>query len=583
MHLPFDSTGNNMTLRQPIVSVLGHVDHGKTTLLDQIRGSSIAAREYGQITQHIGATEVSIDNIYSICSDIIGPKKFNVPGLLFIDTPGHQAFTTLRARGGALADLAILVIDIKEGIMPQTVESLKILKAYKTPFVVVANKIDLIYGWKTVHNKPFIIALEDQREEVLENLNQKIYQIAEQLYNNGFSAERYDRIDDFTKNVAIIPVSAKYKVGIADLLLVLVGLAQKFLESDLRALDEPGAATILEVKEEKGFGKTLDLILYQGVIKKGDIIVFEGIYKPIVSRVKALLRPAPDNIAKLNLVNCITAAAGIKILASDLDFVKAGGMLKVATPETLEKTVEEIKSEGNIKIELKDDGVVIKADAIGSLEAMAFELNLLEIPIKKAELGEVSKRDVVDAQTSEDELYKVILAYNVKSTLDQKDVPVISGNILYKIIDDYKAWRETKALELEAGSRKAYIYPVKLLVLENNIFRVSKPAIVGVRVLGGELRAGVKILKPDGKVIGTLKSIREKEKTLEKAIMGAEIAISIDNAVVGRNLKENDILYADLREEDIRFLKTQVLSYEEKEIIEEVLKIKRKDKAFWGA
>ncbi|MEM0160116.1 MAG: translation initiation factor IF-2 [Thermoplasmata archaeon] len=572
-----------MQLRQPIVSVLGHVDHGKTTLLDQIRGSSIAAREYGQITQHIGATEVSIDNIYSICADIIGQKKFSVPGLLFIDTPGHQAFTTLRARGGALADLAILVIDIKEGIMPQTVESLKILKAYKTPFVVVANKIDLIYGWKTEYNKPFIVALKDQRGEVVEDLNQKIYQIAEQLYNNGFSAERYDRIDDFTKNVAIIPVSAKHKVGIADLLLVLVGLAQKFLESDLRTLDEPGAATILEVKDEKGFGKTLDLILYQGVIKKGDIIVFEGIYKPIVSRVKALLRPAPDNSSKLNIVNCATAAAGIKILASDLDFVKAGGMLKVATPATLEKIVEEIKSEGNIKIELKDDGVVIKADAIGSLEAMAFELNILEIPIKKAELGEVSKRDVVDAQTSENELYKVILAYNVKYTLDQRDVPVISGNILYKIIDDYKAWRENRILELEAESRKAYIYPVKLLVLENNIFRVSKPAIVGVRVLGGELRAGVKILKPDGRVIGTLKSIREKEKTLDKAIMGSEIAISVDNAVVGRNLRENDILYADLREEDIRFLKTQILSYEEKEIIEEVLKIKRKDKAFWGA
>ncbi|MGC8629689.1 MAG: translation initiation factor IF-2 [Thermoplasmata archaeon] len=572
-----------MTLRQPIVSVLGHVDHGKTTLLDQIRGSSIAAREYGQITQHIGATEVSINNIYGICADIIGQKKFSVPGLLFIDTPGHQAFTTLRARGGALADLAILVIDIKEGIMPQTVESLKILKAYKTPFVVVANKIDLIYGWKTVYNMPFVIALKEQREAVIEELNQKIYQIAEQLYNNGFSAERYDRIDDFTKNVAIIPVSAKHKIGIADLLLVLVGLAQKFLESDLRTLDEPGAATILEVKDEKGFGKTLDLILYQGVIKKGDIIVFEGIYKPIVSRVKALLRPAPDNSSKLNIVSSATAAAGIKILASDLDFVKAGGMLKVATPATLEKTVEEIKSEGNIKIELKDDGVVIKADAIGSLEAMAFELNLLEIPIKKAELGEVSKRDMVDAQTSENELYKVILAYNVKCTLDQKDVPVISGNILYKIVDDYKVWRENRELELEVESRKAYIYPVKLLVLENNIFRVSKPAIVGVRVLGGELRAGVKILKPDGRVIGTLKSIREKEKTLDKAIMGAEIAISIDNAVVGRNLKENDILYADLREEDIRFLKDQVLSYEEKEIIEEVLKIKRKDKAFWGA
>lgn len=583
MYIYFDSTGNDMALRQPIVSVLGHVDHGKTTLLDQIRGSSVASREHGQITQHIGATEVSIDTIYKICSDIIGSKKFSVPGLLFIDTPGHQAFTTLRARGGALADLAILVIDIKEGIMPQTVESLKILKAYKTPFVVAANKIDLIYGWKTVQNKPFIIALKDQRDMVIEDLNQRIYGIAEQMYNNGFSAERYDRIDDFTKNVAILPVSAKHKVGIADLLLILVGLAQKFLESDLRTLDEPGAATILEVKEEKGFGKTLDLILYQGVIKKGDIIVFEGIYKPVVSKVKALLRPSPENSSKLDIVNRVNAAAGIKILASDLDFVKAGGMLKVATLGTLEKTVEEIKSEGNIKIELKDDGVVIKADAIGSLEAMAFELNLLEISIKKAELGEVSKRDVVDAQTSEDELYKVILAYNVKSTVDEKEVPIISGNILYKVIDDYKAWRERRALELETVSRKSYIYPVKLLVLENNIFRVSKPAIVGVRVLGGELRAGVKILKPDGRVIGTLKSVREKDKTLEKAIMGSEIAISIDNAVVGRNLKENDILYADLREEDVKFLKTQILSYEEKEILEEVLKIKRKDKTFWGA
>jgi translation initiation factor 5B len=572
-----------MALRKPIVSVLGHVDHGKTTLLDQIRGSSLASREYGQITQHIGATEISSDTIYKTCKDIIGSKKFTVPGLLFIDTPGHQAFTTLRARGSALADLAILVIDIKEGIMPQTVECLKILKTYKTPFVIAANKIDLIYGWKAEENKPFIIALKDQRDTVVEELNQKIYRIAEQMYNNGFSAERYDRIDDFTKNVAIIPVSAKHKVGIAELLLVLVGLAQKFLESDLRTGDELGAATILEVKEEIGYGKTLDLILYQGILKRGDIIVFEGIYKPVVSKVKALLMPSPENVSKLNIVNFVTAAAGVKVLAPDLDFVKPGGILKVATMKTLEKTVEDIKGAGNIKIELKDEGVVIKADAIGSLEAMAFELNLLEITIKKAELGEVSKRDVVDAQTSKEELYKVILAYNVKSKVEEKEIPIISGNILYQLIDDYKAWRERRAVELENDSRKSYIYPVKLLVLENNIFRVSKPAIVGVRVLGGELRAGINILKPDGRIIGTLKSIREKEKTLEKAIMGSEIAISIDDAVVGRNLKENDILYADLREEDAKFLKTQTLTYEEKEILEEVLKIKRKDKIFWGA
>ena len=112
-----------MAIRQPVVSVLGHVDHGKTKLLDRIRGTSVQAREAGAITQHIGATEVPIEHIYKVCSKLIGQKKFDVPGLLFIDTPGHHSFVTLRARGGSLADLAVLVIDIREGLMPQTIES----------------------------------------------------------------------------------------------------------------------------------------------------------------------------------------------------------------------------------------------------------------------------------------------------------------------------------------------------------------------------------------------------------------------------------------------------------------------------
>jgi translation initiation factor 5B len=161
-------------IRQPIVSVLGHVDHGKTSLLDYIRGSTVAAREAGAITQHIGATEVPINAIYNVCGELLKGKKFTLPGLLFIDTPGHHAFTTLRIRGGSLADIAILIVDINEGFKPQTYESLRILKQYKTPFIVVANKIDAISGWQKTDG----IAknrINNQRVNVKNIFEEKIY------------------------------------------------------------------------------------------------------------------------------------------------------------------------------------------------------------------------------------------------------------------------------------------------------------------------------------------------------------------------------------------------------------------------
>ncbi|MDD3398856.1 MAG: GTP-binding protein, partial [Candidatus Methanomethylophilaceae archaeon] len=251
-----------MAIRQPIVSVLGHVDHGKTMLLDTIRGTSVIAREAGLITQHIGATEVPIDHIYKVCGKLIGPKRFDVPGLLFIDTPGHHSFITLRARGGSLADLAVLVIDVKEGIKPQTIESIRILKQYKTPFIIAMNKVDTIPGWQYEKNRPFILAEKQQAPHAIENFNARLYDIIGALSMEGISADRYDRIDNFTRTVALVPVSAKTGEGIADLLLVLIGLAQRFLEEQLRQESGPGRGTILEIKEERGLGQTLDIILY---------------------------------------------------------------------------------------------------------------------------------------------------------------------------------------------------------------------------------------------------------------------------------------------------------------------------------
>ncbi len=579
-----------MNIRQPIVSVLGHVDHGKTTLLDRIRGTSVAQREAGKITQHIGATEVPIDAIYRICGKLI-KRNFKVPGLLFIDTPGHEAFTTLRARGGSLADLAVLVIDVNEGIMPQTVESINILRRYRTPFVIAANKIDLIFGWKNCENEPFILAIQKQKEKVQAALDEKIYAIVEKLYEMGFSAERYDRISDFTQNVAIIPMSAKLGIGIADLLLVLVGLAQKFLEKHLRTEAGPGEGTVLEVKEERGLGKTIDVIVYSGTFRKGDtIVVGSTTSEPIVTKIKAILKPKPldemrDPRDRFLSVEEVHAAAGIKIAAPSLENALAGSPVIVAN-ENVEAAVERVRRETGINIELQEEGVIIKADALGSLEALAYELKQEGIPIKKADIGDISKRDIVDAQTIGNPLYRVILGFNVRvlpeAEREAHKARIFTNNVIYKIIEDYKEWVEQKKRELDAEKRMEITFPGKFKILPEYIFRLSKPAIVGVRVLAGRIRVGQRILREDGRVVGRIKSIRKEDTNVTEAIMGEEVAIAIDDVTIGRQLKAGETYYIDIPEEHGRKLFKMNLSYEEREVLEEIARIKRKEKPFWG-
>ncbi len=577
-------------IRQPIVSVLGHVDHGKTTFLDNIRGTSVVKREAGAITQHIGATEVPIDAIYQICGSLMRDKSFKVPGLLFIDTPGHEAFTTLRARGGALADIAVLVIDINEGLMPQTIESINILRRYKTPFIIVANKIDLIYGWKDAANMPFILAIKKQKENVQKAVDEKIYSIVEKLYEYGFSADRYDRITDFTQNVAIVPMSAKMGIGIADLLLILVGLAQRFLERNLRTEDGPGEGTVLEVKEERGLGKTIDVILYSGTMRKGDTIVVGSEDEPIVTKIKAILKPKPmdemrDPRDRFMSVNEVHAAAGIKIAAPGLENALSGSPVIVVNENT-EEIVNRVRKETGINIETQEEGVIIKADALGSLEALAYELKQEEIPIKKADIGDISKRDIIEAQTIGNPLYRVILGFNVRVLQEAESedgkVDIFTNNVVYKIIEDYKEWITKKKRELDKEKRMEITFPGKFKVLPEYIFRLSKPAIVGVRVLGGRIRIGQRVLREDGRVVGRIKSIRNGDNNVNEAIMGEEVAIAIDGVTIGRQMKPDEIYYIDIPEEDAKKLFRMNLSYEEKEVLNEIARIKRKERSFWG-
>ncbi|HEV2429510.1 MAG TPA: GTP-binding protein, partial [Thermoplasmata archaeon] len=361
-------------LRQPIVSLLGHVDHGKTTLLDRIAGSIRAEREAGGITQHIGALEVPRASVLALCEGILDTARFGVPGLLFVDTPGHRSFETLRRRGGALADLAILVIDAKEGVMPQTRESVQILRHEKTPFAVALTKIDLVPGWKRPTG-PMALSAQIARcgEEYSRALDARLYAVAEDLNRMGFSAERYDRVSDFTRNLGIAPVSSKSGVGIAELIALLVGLAQRFLKDDLAVSSGGGEATILERSEQRGIGAVGNVIVYQGRLAVGDEILATGRTAPFATRIRGIYRPAPPlrgraKRATLDSLDSVAAAAGVYLSAPGIEDGLPGGLLKVVrTAEERAAAELELTRESHPVAELADSGVALAADSLGGL------------------------------------------------------------------------------------------------------------------------------------------------------------------------------------------------------------------------
>ncbi|MBO5669272.1 MAG: translation initiation factor IF-2 [Candidatus Methanomethylophilaceae archaeon] len=582
-----------MTIRQPVVSVLGHVDHGKTKLLDRIRGTSVQAREAGAITQHIGATEVPIDHIYKVCGKLIGNKKFDVPGLLFIDTPGHHSFITLRARGGSLADIAVLVIDIREGLMPQTIESIKILRQYKTPFIIALNKVDTIQGWVCEEGRPFVLSERVQQAHTQEAFNEKLYAIIGDLSNEGIYADRYDRIDDFTKTVALVPISAKEGEGIPDLLLMLIGLAQKFLEQQLAKEEGPGRGTILEIKEEKGLGKTLDMILYSGVLKQGDTVALGTRGAPVVTKIKAILKPRPldeimDPRDKFERVKELHAAAGVKISCQNMEGVIAGAPLRVVKNEK-DPSIKEMTEEASIKIELQDDGVYIKADAIGSLEALAFEAKAAGIPIRRYGMGEITRRDILETDALRgDPLNKIILAFNVKTSkeaevaLEDSGLRIFSNDVVYRLIEEYQEWLDESKKQTDTDKRSEFPFPAKFMIMPNCVFHATKPAIVGIRVLAGRLRPGLRLIGDDGRSLGRIRSLRDGEDVVKEAKQGDEVACAIDDITIGRQAKEEDLIYVDILESSIREFQKLDLNEDEKMTLEEVIDIKRKEDKFWG-
>jgi translation initiation factor 5B len=575
-------------LRTPIVAVLGHVDHGKTSVLDKIRGTAVAEKEPGLITQHIGATEVPLDTISKLCGSRL--QGIRIPGLLFIDTPGHHAFATLRARGGALADIAILVIDINEGFQPQTAESLNVLKQHKTPFIIAANKIDKIHAWLPHNDAMFTDTFKLQSERSQRLLDDRIYTLVESLYNEGFSSDRYDRIRDFTKNVSIVPTSALTGEGIPDLLMVSLGLAQRFLEKDLRIhADGPVLGTVLEITEEKGFGTTLDAIIYDGVLEEGDRIVIGALEKAIVTRVRAVLKP--ERTGGFKRMKRVVAAAGVKIVAPSIENALAGSPLR-GTADDVDETISAVETEMRAAtISIQDVGIVIKADTIGALEALAGELGRAEIPISKASLGDIARRDIIEAETMSDPLYSIVLGFNVGVLPDAKDaaekssVNLLVSNVIYKLVQDYLEWLEKQKALRGKKRYETIIRPGKFKILPGFVFRQSKPAIVGIQVLGGTLRNGVSLVKEDGVRVGMLKGMQDQGQNVSETSEGKEIAVSIDGPTVGRQINEGELLFVELPEKHAKVIEQELyeaLSESEKSIFDEFLMMKRQQNPFWA-
>ncbi len=585
-------------LRQPIVVVLGHVDHGKTSLLDKIRSTAVAAKEAGGITQHIGASIVPADVIEKLAEPLkkLIPVKLTIPGLLFIDTPGHELFSNLRKRGGSVADFAILVVDVTKGFQNQTYESLDLLRSRKVPFLVAANKIDRIPGWVSYPDAPFIESYSRQSEEAKRNLEEAIYgKIVLSLSEQGFSADIFTRIKDFTRTVAVVPVSAKTGEGIADLLAVLAGLTQQYLRKRLMYVEGPAKGSVLEVKEVPGLGTVVDAIIYDGVLHEGDTIVLNGKNGPIITTVRSLLMPAPlsDMRAKgIKFVEVpeVHAAAGVRIAAAGLEDALAGSSLLVARDQKdAQEIAEGLKSEIK-ELVFKGDsvGVIVKADTLGTLEALLEALKRLGVPVRAADVGSVTKGDVLEASLSgkEDRSLGVVLAFNVKvlpeaeEEANKSGVKIFNDNIIYHLLDSYSEWRE-KLKEEEIMSRlNQLVRPGKFMILPGFVFRRSDPAIVGIEVLGGVLRPGYPLITSNGREIGRIMAIKDNDKSLDIVRTGSKVAISIEGRImIGRQVDEGDVVYTNVPFDHAMKLLTEFrkfISDDEVLVLKEIAELKRK-------
>ena len=584
-----------MRLRQPVVVILGHVDSGKTSLADSLRGTAVQAREVGGITQEIGASFFPMETLEKICGPLLSRAggELEIPGLLMIDTPGHAVFSNLRLRGGSAADIAIVVVDVLKGLENQTLESIDILKQRKVPFLVALNKIDMIKGWKKGSHGQLLQLMKEQPPEWNDELEERLYNVVGGLGRLGFQSDAYYRVKDFRTQVSVVPVSARAKVGIPEMLAMLIGLAQQFLKGRLELPDQKthrARGIILEMQEEPGIGETANVILTEGSMHVGDSVALvrkEGAFR---SRVKALFMPKPldemrDPRDKFTSVDSVYAAAGVKMVSPDLAGVVAGtSVATIANEREFEAIRSEIEKElSNVLVKTDNMGVIVKAGSVGGLEALLRMLEERGIPVREADIGDISKGDLVSAGVvgEHDPYLGAILGFDAKVLPEAKEfvgeTPVFVSAIIYEVIDNYVDWATSKKDSDERAALSALTRPCRLKAIPGAFFRRNGPAVFGVEILGGRLKPKVKLMTKDGHELGTVEQIQDQGKSLAEVKIGDKVAISVDGPTLGRQIKENDVLFTYPRSHDARLLRTKLLgslTEDERAALDEIIRIR---------
>ncbi|WCJ43373.1 eukaryotic translation initiation factor 2 (eIF-2) family protein [Euphorbia peplus] len=568
-------------LRSPICCIMGHVDTGKTKLLDCIRGTNVQEGEAGGITQQIGATYFPAENIRERTRELKADAKLKVPGLLVIDTPGHESFTNLRSRGSGLCDIAILVVDIMHGLEPQTIESLNLLKMRNTDFIVALNKVDRLYGWKTCRNAPIVKAMKQQTKDVQNEFNMRVSNIITEFMEQGLNTELYYKNKEMGETFSIVPTSAISGEGIPDLLLLLVQWTQKTMVEKLTFSNEI-QCTVLEVKVVEGHGTTIDVVLVNGVLHEGDQIVVCGLQGPIVTNIRALLTPHPMKEIRVKGAYLhpkeIKAAQGIKITAQGLEHAVAGTSLYVVGPDddvddVMELAMEDMRSVMS-RIDKSGEGVYVQASTLGSLEALLEFLKspAVKIPVSGIGIGPVHKKDVMKASVmlEKKKEYATILAFDVKVTQEAREladdlgVKIFIADIIYHLFDQFKAYIDNLKEEKKKEAADEVVFPCVLSIMPNCIFNKKDPIILGVDVIEGILKVGTPICVPERDFIdiGRITSIENNHKPVDYAKKGQKVAVKISSnsseeqqKMFGRHFEQDDSLISRITRNSIDILK----------------------------
>ncbi|XP_062180637.1 eukaryotic translation initiation factor 5B-like [Phragmites australis] len=576
-----DSAKNGSDLRSPICCILGHVDTGKTKLLDCIRRTNVQEGEAGGITQQIGATYFPTENIRERTKELKADATLKVPGLLVIDTPGHESFSNLRSRGSSLCDIAILVVDIMHGLEPQTIESLNLLKSRDAVFIVALNKVDRLYGWKRCPNAPILKTLKQQNEDVKREFNMRVTDIVTQFKMQGVNTALYYKNKEMEDTFNIVPTSAISGEGIPDLLLLLVQWAQKTLEEKLTFVDEV-QCTVLEVKVVEGHGTTIDVVLVNGILHEGDQIVVCGMQGPIVTTIRALLTPHPMRELRVKGSYLhhkeIRAAQGVKISAQGLEHAIAGTALYVLGPEDdldkLKDAVMEEMTRVRSRIDKSGEGVYVQASTLGSLEALTEFLKspAVNIPFCDFSIGPVHKKDVMKASVmlERKKEYATILAFDVKVMPDARDLAEESGvrifvaDIIYHLFDQFTAYIKNLKEEKKKESAEEAVFPCVLKIMPNCVFNKKDPIVLGVDVLEGIAKVGTPLCIPTKEFIdiGKIASIEINHKQVDMATKGQKVAIKIiannsdeQQRSFGRHFDMEDELVSRISRRSIDILK----------------------------